>query len=95
MTYVTSRRQRPIESYDLLCIVHASKEIRIWSEKTLHMCFDKWTDDNQSNRNILHHYHVHFHKIDHEVLISIQQNNPPRPEQIVHGLLRYTKRIKF
>ena len=64
-------------------------------EKTLHMCFDKLTDDNQSNRNILHHYHVHFHKIDHEVLISIQQNNPPRPEQIVHGLLRYTKRIKF
>ena len=33
MTYVTSRRQRPIESYDLLCIVHASKEIRIWSSK--------------------------------------------------------------
>ena len=56
-------------------------------EKTLHMCFDKWTDDNQSN--------VHFHKIDHEVLISIQQNDPPRPEQIVHGLLMYTKRIKF
>ena len=64
-------------------------------EKTLHMCFDKWTDDNQSNRNILHHYHVHFHKIDYEVLISIQQNDPPRPEQIVHGLLRYTKRKKF
>ena len=30
MTYVTSRRQRPTKSYD---IVHASKEIRIWSSK--------------------------------------------------------------
>ena len=59
------------------------------------MRFDKWTDDNQSNRNILHHYHVHFHKIDHEVLISIQQNIVPHLEQIVRGLLRYTKKYNF
>ena len=28
MTYVTSRRQRPIESYDVLSTVRASKETR-------------------------------------------------------------------
>ena len=58
-----SRREDSVPSrvtmYFAPCVHLKKLETR---QETLHMRFGKWTDDNQRNENILHHYDMHFHK---------------------------------
>ena len=61
-----------VTTYLALCVHQKKLEHRVQNAlKTLHMRFGKWTDDNQRNENILHHYDMHFHKTRTEKIVLL------------------------